>query len=302
MSGYLHLLWTTTVPILVVCVCGALLARFQSVDTKSLANVSLYILAPALVLATLPGAQIQGSHVLQIVEFTLIMTALCWGLGTLAGRLFRLDAATGRALTLTTIFSNCNNYGLPVLLLAFGAQGFALGTMYVVGQIILVNVLGVYIASSANGGGRSGAREVLRSPLLYACALAVILAAIHTPLPGGLGTTAKLLGDAYAAVVLLILGVQLGRTRWSQLRRADIWLGVGLRIVVVPLLTKLILWLLGIHGLLASVLFIESSMPAAVNAVALAEKYGLASDWVSMVVAVTTVLSFLYLPLLIAVG
>ncbi|MCL6445446.1 MAG: AEC family transporter [Alicyclobacillus sp.] len=302
MSTFLHLLWTTTVPILFVCICGGWLARREPMETKSLVNVSQYLLAPALVLATLPSAHLEVAYMLQIIEFTAIMTALGWALVATVVRLFRLDTLTGRTLMLTTIFSNCNNYGLPVLLLAFGARGFALGTMYVVGQIILVNVLGTYIASSASDGGRSGAGEVIRSPLLYACTLAVILGVLHQPLPGGLRSAVKLLSDAYAAVVLLVLGIQLGRTRWSELCRKDIWLGVVLRIVIVPALSKLVLWALRIHGLPASVLFIEASMPADVNAVALADKYGLASVWVSMVVAVTTALSFLYLPLLNVLG
>jgi predicted permease len=302
MSAYLHLLLTTTTPIFLVCVCGALLQNRQPLDTKSLANISLYVLAPALVLVTLPGSRLEGRHVLQIAEFTLVMTALCWALGAAAGRLCRLEPATAKALTLTTLFSNCNNYGLPVLLLAFGTGGFALGAVYVIGQIILVNVLGMYIASSAQAGGRGAVREVLRTPLLYACAAASALAALHLKLPAGIATTAQLLGNAYAAVVLLILGIQLGRTRWSGLCRWDVWLGAGLRVLVVPVLAKLTLWLLGIHGLLASVLFVEASMPAAVNTVALAEKYDVATEWVSLVVAITTALSFIYLPAMIAVG
>ncbi|WP_245530695.1 AEC family transporter [Alicyclobacillus acidocaldarius] len=65
---------------------------------------------------------------------------------------------------------------------------------------------------------------------------------------------------------------------------------------------KLLLMALGIRGLLASVLFVEASRPAAVNTVALASRYEMAEEWTSMVVAVTTVLSFVYLPLLIALN
>ena len=299
--AFLHLLWTITVPILIVCVAGALVARYQPVETKSLSTVALYLLAPALILSALPSANLRGDHVVQIVLFTAVMTALCWLAATAAGRLFRLDRATSRALMLTTIFSNSNNYGLPVLLLAFGTQGFALGTLYVILQILLVNTLGVSIAASGRSG-ESGWRALLRAPLLYASALGLVLAILHQPLPGGISTAAKLLGDAYAAVVLLILGMRLGHTRWLGAWRKDVWLGVALRVVMVPVAARLLLLALGIHGLLASVLFVEASMPAAVNTVALASRYGVAEEWTSMVVAITTALSFVYLPLVIAIS
>lgn len=296
--SFLHLLWTITVPILVICAAGALVARYQRVDTQSLSTIALYLLAPALILSAMPTANLRGDHVLALVIFTAIMTAFCWLTAAVLSRLFHFDRATSRALMLTTIFSNSNNYGLPVLLLAFGTQGFALGTLYVILQILLVNTLGVAIAAS----GRTEERAwyaLLRTPLLYACAMGVVLAILHTPLPGGLGTAAKLLGDAYAATVLLILGVQLGKTRWSTALRGDVWLGVALRVVIVPVAAKLLLMALGIRGLLASVLWVEASMPAAVNTVALASRYGIAEDWTSMVVAISTVLSFVYLPIMI---
>ncbi|WP_304457843.1 AEC family transporter [Alicyclobacillus sendaiensis] len=299
--NFLHLLWTITVPILLICVAGALVARYQEVETRSLSTVALYLLAPALILSALPSANLRGDHVVQIVEFTALITAVCWLVAWMAGRVFRLDRATSRALVLTTIFSNSNNYGLPVLLLAFGIQGFALGTIYVILQILLVNTLGVSIAASGRAGG-SGLKALYQSPLLYASALGVVLSLVHHPLPGGFATAAKLLGDAYAAVVLLILGVQLGRTRWSAAARKSVWIGVILRVVIVPVAAKLLLMALGIRGLLAAVLFVEASMPAAVNTVALASRYEVAEEWTSMVVAVTTALSFVYLPFLIAVS
>ncbi|WP_347401687.1 AEC family transporter [Alicyclobacillus mali (ex Roth et al. 2021)] len=299
--SFLHLLWTITVPIVVVCAAGALVARYQDVETRSLSTVALYLLAPALILSALPTANLRGDHVVQIVAFTAAMTAFCWLAAWMAGRLFRLDHPTSRALMLTTIFSNSNNYGLPVLLLAFGTQGFALGTLYVILQILLVNTLGVSIAASGRAEG-SGLKALYRSPLLYASALGLALSLVHHALPGGLGTAANLLGDAYAAVVLLILGVQLGRTRWSAALQRDVWLGVALRVVIVPIAAKGLLMALGIRGLLASVLFVEASMPAAVNTVALASRYDMAEEWTSMVVAVTTALSFVYLPVVIALS
>lgn len=302
MSAYVHLLMSVTVPILIICACGIMLQQRRAVDTKLLADIGLFIFAPALILSALAEFRIRGENVFHIFLFTIVMTILLWAAAAGCAKVFRLEKKASQALILTTLFSNANNYGLPVLLLAFGRRGFSLGVIYVIGQIILVNILGMYIASRSSMDGRQALNKIVKTPLIYAAAAGFILSLLHLPLPTGLDKAASLLGAAYPALVLLILGVQLRRTHLSGLHRPDVWLGIVLRLVAVPLLAILALKLLGIRGLLASVLFIESSMPAAINTVLLAEKFDGDSEMISLIVSVTTILSFIYLPALIYFG
>ncbi|WP_197021219.1 AEC family transporter [Sporolactobacillus terrae] len=300
--AYIHLFISVSLPILIICTCGALLQKKQPIDTKMLANISLYILAPALILSALSQSHLKGSYVLHIFAFSLIMTAVLWLLAVVAAKWMHLSEGSKRALTLTLVFSNANNYGLPVLLLAFGQSGFSLGAIYVIGQIILVNVLGMYIASRAEMSGKAALVHIVKSPLIYASLIGFLFAFLQLPLPSGIDTAAQMLGAAYPVLVLLILGIKLGHTRLAGIRRRDVWGGVLLRLLLVPLIAKGVLFLLGIHGMLASVLFVEVSMPAAVNSVMLIEKFNGDSELASLIVTLTTVLSFVYLPFLIRIG
>ncbi|WP_353947961.1 AEC family transporter [Sporolactobacillus sp. Y61] len=302
MSAYLHLLMSTTVPILIICLSGMLLQQRRPVDTKLLADIGLYIFAPALIVKALTDSRLQGRTVLDIFFFTVIMTLVLWILAFLTAKIFKMPNKTAQALTLTTLFSNSNNYGLPVLLLAFGHRGFALGAIYVIGQIILVNILGMYIASRSSMNGKQALIQISKTPLIYAAIAGAALSLLHQPLPIGIDEAAQLLGTAYPALVLLILGVQLRRTHRSGLHRPEVWTGVILRIMAVPLLATVVLKLLGIHGLLASVLLVQVSMPAAINTVLLAEKYDGDTGMISLIVSITTILSFVYLPVLIYFG
>ena len=63
-----------------------------------------------------------------------------------------------------------------------------------------------------------------------------------------------------------------------------------------------LLRLLDVQGLLASVLFVEASMPVAINTVMLTERFSGDDEMVSLIVTITTLMSFLYLPLLIVIG
>jgi predicted permease len=302
MTAYLHLLMSISVPTLIICTCGAILQKNRPVDTKLLADIALYILAPALILSALSESHMHENNVIHIFLFSIIMTAVLWLTAILTAKIARFSERSSRALTLTTIFSNSNNYGLPVLLLAFGHKGFALGAVYVIGQIILVNILGMYIASRASMSGKQAANHILKSPLIYACLAGILLALTHIQLPGGISTAVQMLGTAYPTLVLLILGIKLANTKRSGLRRPEVWIGVFLRLIIVPVIAKVVLFTLGIHGLLASVLFVEISMPAAINTVMLAEKFDGDSEMISLIVSITTILSFIYLPLLVYIG
>lgn len=289
-------------PIFITSTSGILLQKWRRIDVASLVDVSLFVLAPSLVFISIDESKHNLSGVVDVVLFTVLHTLLCWGAAKFTAVLGKLDANAKGSLSLTTIFGNANNYGLPVLLLAYGGAGFSMGINYVIIQIILVNSLGLYIASSSNVTPRQAVMKIVKTPLIYAVLFGIGFFASGISVPKGVSNGLHLMGNGYAAMVLLILGIQLRNTSLKGIWRKDVWLSVGLRVVIVPLLAKLCLVILGVKGLLASVLFVQASMPAAVNAALLVEKYGGDKELVTLTIAVTTVISFLTLPYFIHIG
>lgn len=299
MAAYFSLLANVTVPILMTCIFGYLYQKYKNPDTRGFADLSLFVLAPCMIVSSLVSSSSIGESFLRTLLFVLLHSGLCWAASALAGSLFRLPTASRRAVELTTIFGNAVNYGLPLLLLAFGPEGFALGVSYVVCQVVLVNTFGLYLASRSSFKPREALRQVSRIPLIYAAAAGILLLLLRIPVPESLQSGLELLGGAYPAIVLLILGMQLRKTKWRSSGRLELKVAVALRLFVVPLIAWLCVELLGLTGLQAAVLFVQSSMPAAINTLVLVEKYEGDTELVAMTVGFTTVASFLYLPLLI---
>ncbi|MEI7026599.1 AEC family transporter [Paenibacillus sp. y28] len=279
MGSYVSLFGQVSAPILLACLLGFLYQHYKKPDARTMADVSLFVLSPCLIVSALAESELQGSIFLDILVFTLIQTALCWAASAGIGRLFRFDLASRRAMDLTTLFANSNNYGLPLLLLAFGTTGLAIGVTNVVLHIVLVNTLGMYLASRTAFQPKQAIRQIAKTPLLYASIAGVIIFVLQIRLPSDLMEGLKLVGSAYPALVLLILGMQLRKTNWRHSWRKEIWISLGLRIVIVPLLSWITIRLIGLHGLTASVLFVQSSMPSAINSVMLMEKYGATKIW-----------------------
>jgi predicted permease len=76
-------------------------------------------------------------------------------------------------------------------------------------------------------------------------------------------------------------------------------IGMAIRVAAAPLVAWGLLSVLSVKGTLFSGLFVLASMPAAVNAVILAEEFDASPDFVSEIILWTTLVSFLELPLLL---
>ncbi|WP_172194365.1 AEC family transporter [Saccharibacillus qingshengii] len=284
-------------------IAGILLRRFRGLDTKPLSVLSLYLLSPSIIFTTLLNARVSANDVGITIAFSLINLLAMWAAAALLGRLLRLEDSEKAGLTLVASFTNCVNYGLPLVLLAFGQAGLDKAAVYVVMQIIIVNTIGVFFAARSQFSVKKAGQAMLKLPALYVAALAGLLRLTGIELTDVVQTGVNLLADAYSPVVLVILGAQMigaAHGEWQPNLRRAFQAGLALRLLAAPLLSWLILILLGAEPLLLGVLLVLASMPTAVNAVILAEQFGASPKFVSRCILWTTLASFLMLPLLLA--
>lgn len=304
-SSFLSTLYSVFLPISLPVIGGGLLKRFKGLETKPLSALSLYVMSPALIFETLERASITSGDVAVTVAFCLLNMLILWLLCGFAGKMLKLSQPERSGLALTTLFTNSVNYGLPLVLLAFGQAGLDKASVYVIVQIIIINTLGVYLAARSHFSAAKAVKSVFTLPSVYAAALAVLIRMTGTALPGALETGISMLSAAYAPLALVILGAQMVGVRddreASPVTRRGFWSGMGMRLAVAPLIAWAILAALSAEGTLFAVILILSAMPAAVNAVILAEQYDAAPRLVSMCILWTTLASFVFLPVLIGI-
>ncbi|AIQ71567.1 AEC family transporter [Paenibacillus graminis] len=292
------------VPLSIPVISGALLGRYKNLDTKPLLTLYLYFLSPAIILDTLATAEISFDDVYKTLAFSLLNLLVLWALAKLIGRVLKLAPAEAAGLTLVSTFTNSVNYGLPLVLLAFGQLGLDKASVYVIAQMVIVNTVGVYFAARSQFSAGSAVRSVFSLPAIYAAILALLLRALGLHMPQEVASGVSMVAGAYSPVVLAILGVQMVRVQTAQAARnvqLAFWTGMSVRLVLAPLTAALLLFLLNISGTLFAVLLILASMPVAVNSVVLAERFGSSPALVSRCILWTTLASFLMLPLLISI-
>ncbi|MCE3203920.1 AEC family transporter [Paenibacillus sonchi] len=292
------------VPLSIPVISGALLGRYKNLDTKPLLTLYLYFLSPAIILDTLATAEISFDDVYKTLAFSLLNLLVLWALAKLLGRVLKLAPAEAAGLTLISTFTNSVNYGLPLVLLAFGQLGLDKASVYVIAQMVIVNTIGVYFAARSQFSAGSAVRSVFSLPAIYAAILALLLRALGLHMPQEIASGVSMVAGAYSPVVLAILGVQMVRVQTAQVARnvqLAFWTGMSVRLLLAPLSAALLLFLLNISGTLFAVLLILASMPVAVNSVVLAERFGSSPALVSRCILWTTLASFLVLPILISI-
>lgn len=282
--------------------CGALLFRYKQVEIAPFLTLVLYYLTPVLIFERLMKADVSYHDVYVTLAYSLLSLLFLWAVSNGFGKLFKLSSSDTAGLTLISAFTNSVNYGIPLILLAFGQAGLDKATVYIVLQMVIVNTIGIYFAARSHFRIKEAIKSVFSLPAIYASLLALLLRSFQIHLPEPIDTGVSMISAAYSPIVLAILGMQMMNVKTSSIKnkeRVTFWTGMGIRMIIAPIISLLCLFLLKIDGILHSVLFVLSCMPVAVNAGILAQKFHASPQIVTKTILWTTLLSFIFLPIII---
>ena len=258
----------------------------QSFATRIIASLA----TPSLVFSTLTRMHISGQDFLTMGAAAFACLIVFFILGIAGLKLLRLPTSV---FLPSLAFPNNGNMGLPVCLFAFGDKGVALATIYFAVICVFQFTLGPLLSS-----GRFNLSLLLKAPVVYATLAAVAVIVLHLQVPLWLLNTASLLGQVCVPLMLLALGVALAQLKVANIGRAVavslLRFGVGLAGGV------LVAALFHFHGAERGVVILESAMPAAVFNYLFALLYDNAPEEVAGVIMVSTILSYVTLPILVA--
>jgi hypothetical protein len=286
-------------PIFIVAAVGFAAARVLKADVRAFSRVTFNALSPCLVFHMLVTSSLSAAD---FGWMTALAVAVILGIG-LVGRLvtlpLRLDRATTSAFLLVVMFSNSGNYGLPVVLFAFGQEALAHATVYFVANAVATYSLGVFLASAGRRSIGQAARGVLRVPAVWGAVAAGAVLGLGLHLPPAVTRPVELLSDAALPTMLLVLGMQLERSAWPE-RPGLVALAGVLALLVTPILALGASHLLGLTGVARQAAIVQSGMPSAVLTTILALEFDLAPAFVTACVLMSTLASPLTVTLLIA--
>ncbi|RTZ94304.1 MAG: hypothetical protein DSY91_00485 [Deltaproteobacteria bacterium] len=286
-------------PIFLIIGLGVFFEKVKKPDFKTISDLTLYFFAPCLIFAgLLKGHKQIASFFPKALIFMVALTLIFWGISILWGKIMRFDPKRQSAFSLGTIMMNTGNYGLPLVLFAYGPEGLAYGVIVLVLFTFPLGTLAIYIASRGRDNPGKALLEMFKVPLFYAVILAALWRWLSLPMPGFIFKTIDMVGQAAIPGLLMLLGMQLARTRLKGDLK-DILSSSFLRLAVSPFIALFLCLILNIKGLPRNVLILQTSTPSAIIPLLYAVKYDTRPDMVAGSILVSTLLSALSLTALL---
>ena len=292
-AAYMEQIINIIGPTIFVILLGYLLGRFGKPNVATIIDIAMFVATPCLVFNSLYSSEVRIGEALDLWGTYALVTA---GTFAVAWVVFRLMRKRGTGVYLPVVFANTVNIPFPIIYLAFGEAGVATAVLYYIPNALLIYSLGVYMASGQREV-RQGFKAVLRTPLVYAALLALVLNLNNVSVPEVITNSFGLIGQAAVPLMLLVLGISIRKLSLGQipvtLTASVLRMGGGFAFAM------LAVWLFDMTGLPRAIGIFESTMPSAVFVSLLATKFDNEAELVSSVVLMTTLFAIGVIPALL---
>jgi hypothetical protein len=288
-------------PVFALAALGYFAGPRLKLEARTLTRLAYFVLIPAFTFDALSTARIEPQLALRMTVYAALTHLACAALGFGVARLLGRPAPMVAAYTMSAVFGNVGNFGLPIIQFRFPDEAATLeiSTVYFLAISTLAFMVSVAAVNWEKNGGWRAALAVVQTPALLAVPPALLVNALGLALPPVLTRPLELLAAAMIATLLIALGVQLASAGLPRFN-ADVWLASAVRLLGGPALAALLALPFGLSGLERSIGIIQAAMPTAVLASIIALENDTLPSFVITTVLVSTLASLATLTLVLA--
>ena len=287
-------------------IAGYIVMKFGILNdqlNKGLSSLVLKVTLPAMIIKSM---QFEFSREVLLTSFKMIVLSLfVHGIAILISyvvpKLLKEQTTKGDVIQFMLVFSNVGYMGYPVIYAIYGDMGVFYAALFNIPFNVLIWTLGVTIMTrnSQRGSGKLDYRKVLMNPGIIAVALGFSLFLLSIKIPYVIYETLHGIGEMTVPLSMLVVGAMLGEMPLREVFNEGKLIVVSVvRLVVIPLITLMVLSLMGFEGMLLGVPVVITGMPAAANTAVFSTLYDAAPHFASKGVFITTLLSMITIPLL----
>ncbi len=288
MKNFLYIL-NITLPVILLLAIGFLYGSKKKINPKTLTDIVLFLLAPALIFHTLSTRNLNIQNIFEICFFSLSILLIPGLIATLIKKILKIKTTV---FVPTIMIMNSVSLPFPLAFLAFGEEGLSQVVLLSIPQIFITFTIGIIIY-----GGRSNLKEPLRMPVLYASIIGILIAIFKFPVPVFIEKFAQMTGRGMFPLELFALGYRLRDIRISDFKISLFvsFLRFAIGFATAYFLTEFF----SMNKILRACIFLVSCSPPAVLNYVFAERYTEEGRIAASIVFIGTVFSLITTPLLI---
>lgn len=260
------------------------------------------IFFPALIVTTLSGADLAGLSVLPMAG-ALVAAILLMAAGMVAAqRVWRVDGPAFTSMVQGAVRMNVY-ICLSIAGAVWGSAGLTVAAIAIAVIVPTVNLICVIAlarwGTAAEPTVLGTVKQVVTNPLIIAAVLGAL--SNFTGMPIVVGDVLDILGRAALPIGLLCVGAALD---WPAVRRnaRAVAQTTALKLVAMPALTAVMLWVFGVEGLTAAIALLFMASPTATSSYILARQLGGDATLMAGVITLQTAVSMVSLPVILTLA
>ncbi|MDR3292335.1 MAG: AEC family transporter [Methanobrevibacter sp.] len=293
----------TFISLIIMIFLGYLLKKskfLKSVDAKPLNIILINILLPCMIFMALYSENTAIFSKLSMMPFIPLFPALFVGLFTfIILKFYSFSKIKILGFISAVILGNTAYLGYPIVSGIFGDDGLVRAIFFDISTPILFLFLSIILIISSGGSLKDSFKKVLGFPVLWGVSFGIIFNIFNIPIGDVLENTIKNIGVATVPLAMFSLGLSLDFSRMKKNIKIVSFIS-SIKLILYPLLSFVVVILLNLTELEFKVGIIESARPSSILSLILASNYGLDHELVADCIFLSTILSFITLPIIIS--
>ncbi len=301
-------------PIFLLILLGKVLQKTNFLPEaffKSLNRFVFWLALPALLISNISRAELDFQTISRILVLfsagTLLSLAIAWG----SSKILKLPPPAAASFIQGAFRGNGAFVGLPVIVYALSglnADAEMLGTVVLAPVVIIFNILAVSVllhySRNKKGAGESITSVVLqmfRNPLIMSCVAGIALNLLGLKLPLFLNRSLEALGKSALPLILMSIGAGLAVEKLKGAASPSL-VAALIKVVITPAIGFLLAGFFDLSATEKMIAVFYLGCPTAGMSYVMADVMGADAPLAGRIIALSTLISAVTLPIIIAVG
>lgn len=270
--------------------------------SKCISYIISNIANPTLLLASAfhKTSTIPVQNMLYMAVISIALDTMLAGLGILLPKFLRLPKKERVSYNMMAVFGNTGMIGIPLVTAVLGGDALVyLGVFNILYTVLMYTYLSGTLDREAGLTASFNLKRCV-NPATVLSTAALIIFAMDVTFPAVIVKTAGYIGDSTCFLSIFIIGVSMSREPLGDIfRQGKMYLFAFIRYLLVPVTGTLLLGLFVKDGVIISVCALILSLPAANMPAIMAEERGLCNQVMVNGIILTTLLSLLFIPVVV---
>lgn len=306
MTAFLTTLLKVAIMLILITV-GWVLSKINMITdkgSKEITSLLVYIVSPCLTVSSFMSADTEAVTAKSLL-LAFVGAVIAMGLAIVLSFFFygKSPDEEKRVIRFAIVFSNCGFIGIPLAQSIIGSHAVVYCTMFIAVYNVLVWTYGYIMMSPGNLSFLSTVKLGIINPGTVGLVAGLLVFCLKINLPDVIASPIDYFGALNTPLAMIVVGNNISKVKFKEIfTDKKIYVISFVRLILAPLIALPFLLMLHLDHDVFLTVVLQASAPVGANVVIFAVMFGRDSKLGSKLVAASTILSLITIPILTTVS